>query len=228
MSTSTTKVDLSMSSTQSTSAQGSDELGKTEFLELLCAQMANQDPTKPVDSTTFVAELAQFSALEQQQNTNDTLTQMLELQQSSAGNNAVAMVGKDALYNSNEMSLGTKGGTISVDATLAADAGSVTMIVADADGNLIRQQDFGPTQAGKQTFVWDGMNQNGAEQEPGTYSITVSATDVSGTAVGASQQSRGRITGVTFDNGTSQLLIGTTVIPISDVQSIQESSSNSK
>jgi flagellar basal-body rod modification protein FlgD len=44
------------------------ELGKNDFLNLLVAQLKNQDPLKPMDSSSFVAELAQFSQLEQSAN----------------------------------------------------------------------------------------------------------------------------------------------------------------
>src|SRR5512138_1042562 len=102
MSISPAKLEVSRDA-EGVKAQGSDKLGKNEFLKILTVQLANQDPTKPMDSNAFVAQLAQFSALEQQQNTNDTLTKMLTLQQASAGTNAVAMVGKDAIYDSNQM-----------------------------------------------------------------------------------------------------------------------------
>ena len=46
-------------------------LGKTEFLQLLVQEMTNQDPLKPADNTQFIAQLAQFSTLEQMQNMND-------------------------------------------------------------------------------------------------------------------------------------------------------------
>ncbi len=45
-------------------------LGKDEFLKLLVTQMKSQDPLKPMDSTAMIAELAQFSSLEQMQNLN--------------------------------------------------------------------------------------------------------------------------------------------------------------
>jgi flagellar basal-body rod modification protein FlgD len=210
---------------QPADATGSNALGKNEFLKILTAQLANQDPTAPMDSHAFVAQLAQFSALEQQQNTNDTLTQMLALQQSSGQTNAVAMVGKEAVYNASQMDL-SAGGSISVNATLAATAGDVIMEVDDADGNVVRRQSFGPLTAGSHTLTWDGLNNSGVAQLPGTYHVSVGATDLTGNPVSVTQQSRGRITGVSFHSGTAQLMIGNTTISLSDITELQEAKSN--
>lgn len=225
MSISPAKVEISRDE-QGTKAQGSDKLGKNEFLKILTVQLANQDPTKPMDSHAFVAQLAQFSALEQQQNTNDTLTQLLALQQSSSGTAAVGMVGKDALFDVHQMDL-VKDGSISVNATLASDATDVVMEVDDAEGNVIRRQSFGAKLAGNNALTWDGKNDRGAVMPPGSYYINVTAVDISGNPVDVSQQARARITGVSFEGGTPQLLVGNTSIPISDVQAISEGS-NSK
>ena len=51
-----------------------DELGKDAFLQLLVTQMSNQDPLEPMDNSAMLAQLAQFSALEQMQNLNDQFT----------------------------------------------------------------------------------------------------------------------------------------------------------
>jgi flagellar basal-body rod modification protein FlgD len=56
------------SSTSSTS--GSSSLSKDDFLQLLVTQMQYQDPLQPMDNTEFVAEMAQFSSLEQMENLN--------------------------------------------------------------------------------------------------------------------------------------------------------------
>lgn len=52
-----------------------DTLDKNSFLTILAAELANQDPTQSVDSTQYVSQLAQFSALEQMQNLNATMTE---------------------------------------------------------------------------------------------------------------------------------------------------------
>ena len=53
-----------------------NDLGKNEFLVLLSTQLQYQDPMNPVDNTEFIAQLAQFSALESAQNTNTELENM--------------------------------------------------------------------------------------------------------------------------------------------------------
>ena len=57
---------------QTTERTPGGDLGKDEFLQLLVCQMKNQDPLEPEKDTDFIAQLAQFSALEQMQNLNET------------------------------------------------------------------------------------------------------------------------------------------------------------
>ena len=54
--------------TQKTETKKNDDLGEDAFLQLLVAQLKNQDPLDPQDNSSYIAELAQFSALEQMTN----------------------------------------------------------------------------------------------------------------------------------------------------------------
>ena len=74
--------------TQSTSKTAVDY---QSFLKLLIAEMKNQDPTKPMDSTQYVAQLATFSQVEQSVQTNTKLDQIM---QSSALSQADALIGR--------------------------------------------------------------------------------------------------------------------------------------
>lgn len=65
------------------------DLGKDEFLQLLVCQMKNQDPLEPEADTDFIAQLAQFSSLEQMQNLNDT----------AVNSQAFSLVGKSVVIN---------------------------------------------------------------------------------------------------------------------------------
>lgn len=63
--------------------KASQELGKDDFLKLLMAQMTHQDPTEPMDNSQFIAQMAQFSSLEQMYNVSNGFTKMAQMMQSS-------------------------------------------------------------------------------------------------------------------------------------------------
>src|SRR5262252_6561989 len=69
------------------------------FLTLLTTQLKNQDPTAPMDSNQFTQQLVEFSAVEQQINTNKNLQSLISLQTSAETINALPMVGKTIQYN---------------------------------------------------------------------------------------------------------------------------------
>ena len=68
------------------------ELGKDDFLKLLLAQLSHQDPTNPMDNNEFIAQMAQFSSLEQINNMSNSFAKMAALMNSS---DAVNTIGKE-------------------------------------------------------------------------------------------------------------------------------------
>lgn len=79
--------------TQSVLSTTSATVDKNMFLQLLVAQLQNQDPLNPTDSTTFVTQLAQFQNLEQSVNTGQDVTAIRsDLDQLVAGNTSSATV----------------------------------------------------------------------------------------------------------------------------------------
>jgi flagellar basal-body rod modification protein FlgD len=60
--------------TLATTQSGNSKIGKDAFLQLLVTQLQHQDPTKPLDDTAFLAQLAQFSSLEQLTQIADSTT----------------------------------------------------------------------------------------------------------------------------------------------------------
>jgi flagellar basal-body rod modification protein FlgD len=66
-------------------------LGKDDFLKLLLTQLSHQDPLSPMDNTQFIAQMAQFSTLEQMTNISQGFD---KLNTTLGANNAVGMLGK--------------------------------------------------------------------------------------------------------------------------------------
>ena len=77
----------------------SRSMGKEEFLKLLITQLQHQDPTSPMEDREFIAQMAQFSELEQMTNLNKTIGQM---QNFSLTNNAFNLLGKNVEIILNE------------------------------------------------------------------------------------------------------------------------------
>jgi len=92
----------------------SKELGKDDFLKLLMAQLTNQDPTSPMENTEFIAQMAQFSSLEQMTNMSQNFDKMA------------------AMLNSNEAQ-SMLGRTVQID--LGADQSTTGVVEAATRGN---------------------------------------------------------------------------------------------
>lgn len=72
-----------------------NQMGQDAFLKLLVAQLRNQDPLKPMEDKEFIAQMAQFSSLEQMQNINKNLQAFTEgFMDSQAGYQAVSLIGR--------------------------------------------------------------------------------------------------------------------------------------
>ncbi len=80
-------------------------LGQNEFLKLLVTQMQNQDPMKPVSDTEFIAQMAQFSSLEQ---TKTMSADIAKLRQGNDFLQATNLLGKEVRLNLGDMEF-TKG-----------------------------------------------------------------------------------------------------------------------
>jgi len=164
---------------QDDKARGGSELGKDAFMELMLAQLKNQNPLDPQDNGDFIAQLAQFSSLEEMQNLSSTVEDVAGQFRSSQALQASAMVGKTVLAPSDVGILGNDGeitGTIEV----PASTGGLRLSVMNQSGELVRQIDMGSSQAGVVSFRWDGQDGNGNPLPPGPYQIVAQGSYPSG------------------------------------------------
>lgn len=206
----------------STDRVGSNQLGKNEFLKLLVTQLGNQDPSNPVDSQAFVAQLAQFTSLEQMENMNRTLDDLVLAQATSNHMSMANLVGKHAVVKSDGVTVGPNGAASAVTANLGADAATVTVNVLDKDGKLVRTVDLGTRPAGEMPFTWDGRLKDGSVAPPGNYSIRVTAKTAKNESVAVDLRRSGTISGVTIGQGgaESELVIDGRKTKMSEVLEI--------
>jgi flagellar basal-body rod modification protein FlgD len=197
-------------------------MGRDAFLKLLVAQLKNQDPLKPQDNSAFVAELAQFSSLEQSMGVNDRLDQMMLQNQGMQNSNVVNMVGSIATVRGSMVT--TDGSGVGVPIAFELDRASDQTVVqiSDASGRVVRTLDLGGRNAGISRIQWDGRSDDGIVQPKGTYAVSVRAADEDGGTVVVSQETTGTLTGVSFDKGYPVLHLSNGVsVPVSDLLRVE-------
>jgi flagellar basal-body rod modification protein FlgD len=222
-STSSADASSSASSSSSSSSGSADGLGEDQFLQLLTAQLQNQDPLNPMDDSAFVAQLAQFSSVEQLTTVNSNLDQLLVSQTSGNQTATAGLIGKDVLYSSNDVTLGASGGA-TLYANLASAASNVTATITNSSGDVVRTIQLGSEPAGSLQTPWDGLDNNGNPLPPGTYTVSMNATDASGNAVTVTQEQEGLVTGVNFSAGYPQLLVNGQQISLSNIVELDAAS----
>jgi flagellar basal-body rod modification protein FlgD len=135
------------------SASGKGELGKNEFMELMLAQLKNQNPLDPQDNGEFISQLAQFSSLEEMQKLSGNVDSVVGEFRSTQALQASAMVGKTVLVASDLAMLGASGevnGTVDV----PASTGGVQVSILNGSGELVRQMELGGKPAGSAKFTY--------------------------------------------------------------------------
>ncbi len=186
-----------------------------DFLKLLMTQLQNQDPTSPMDTNQFTSQLVQYSSVEQQIATNTSLTQLIQLTQGGEVLQASSLVGKPVTVTSDRIALqGGKGG-VQFDTT-SAEPVSIG-IYSDAGAKL--RDAAVDSQAGRNTWTWDGKDNQGNTVADGAY-----RTVVSGQMGGAAQTLpftvSGTATGVQKSGNALQVQLGALKVDMSAVQSL--------
>ncbi len=136
------------------------------FLRMMTVQIKNQDPLSPMSADDFAAQLATFSAVEQQTKTNDLLTQQLA---QTAQNSMVQMagwVGKEARIAAPVHFDGTHPVSLSPNPALNADR--AVLVVKDAGGNEVSRIDIPVASA---DYEWLGLDSNGEPLPEGVYDL---------------------------------------------------------
>ncbi|MBR0928348.1 flagellar hook assembly protein FlgD [Bradyrhizobium sp. 62B] len=109
--------------TDQTTTTSSNSVDYNTFLQLLIAEMKNQDPTNPMDTSQYMSQFAQLSTVEQAMQTNSKLDALLSSQSLSQAN---GLIGKTVSFT---------------DSTGASFSGKVVSVAINSDGSIATLQD---------------------------------------------------------------------------------------
>ena len=217
---STTAVSSALLGVSQTSSSSSSSATTTdEFLTLLLAELKNQDPTKPTDSSTLTSQLATFTQTEQAIKTNDYLSTLSGYASSINNSQATSCIGKTVTVDTGNISV-SSGSADNLSFKLSSAASNATITISDSSGNTVQTLTETNLSSGINSVTWDGTNSGGTTVSDGTYTFTVSATDSSGNAVTASTSFSAAVTGVLFSGGVAYLVTDSGKIPYGDVTEI--------
>jgi flagellar basal-body rod modification protein FlgD len=191
------------------------------FLTLLTAQLKNQDPLSPMDSTQFTQQLTQMTGVQQQLLTNDLLTSLLAAQNGGGLANGSNYIGKDvtAVWSADKLT----DGKATWNYELGSDATDVKLSVLDSTGKVVWSGKGSEMKTGTHEFSWDGKTTAGGQMsDGGVYTLKVSATNSVGGTVDSQVLMTGTVTGVELYDNVPYLNVGNTNIPLSTVISLQK------
>jgi flagellar basal-body rod modification protein FlgD len=212
-----TAVDSSYNTAQRASPEKT--LGKDDFLKLFVTQLRAQNPLNPMNNTEFTAQLAQFSSLEQLNNMNMQLHDLLLYQNSLQNTLSSTLIGRKVKISGNEVYLKDNA---EISYALQEDVSKVKISVYSSSGELVKEVNLGQQTSGEKNYVWDGTDNSGNHLPEGHYQIKVEALNDSGTPVNVSTMVYGTVTGITFDNNITYLIVNNTLkIQLNEIKEIQ-------
>jgi len=158
----------------------------------------------------------QFSSVEQQINTNTSLTQLIQLTQAGEVMQGSAMAGKQVTVTSDHVPLQNGTGVVQFTAPAAEP---VAIAIYNDSGTQIRDANLTAVK-GVNTWTWDGTDGSGNTMPDGSYKIAVMGANTDGSTTALPFSVVGTATGVLSQSNGIQLELGALTVPFSAVQSV--------
>ena len=175
-----------------------------DFLKLLTTQLQHQDPTSPLDPNQFTQELVQFASVEQQINTNTSLSTMISLQQTQQAASALTFIGATVAVSGKTTQLANGTASWAYSVTQPATA---TINISNASGQVVYTTSQS-VQPGAQSFTWNGVDKQGTTWPSGPYTIAVSAVGANNQNVPVTTGVQGVVSGVDISQSPPTLTVG--------------------
>lgn len=189
------------------------------FLQLLTAQLKNQDPLSPLETNEFTQQLTAMTGVQQQLLTNQLLTQMISQGQLDISGSAVNLIGKQVTAENPNVTL--TDGKAEFSYSLGAEAASSTIEIVNANGQVVYSTSGKDNAEGPHKLVWNGRNSNGKQMPDGdAYAIRVTAKDADGNKIATGSSVTGVVNRVENIDGQTILTIGAAKALLSSITSV--------
>jgi flagellar basal-body rod modification protein FlgD len=208
----------SSSSNSLSSTTGATLAGNFQtFLQLLTTQLQNQNPLDPLDTNQFTQQLVEFASVEQQLKTNDQLTTLVSLQQTTQATQALGFVGKTAVVDGKTAALSNSQAGWELNIPTAS---TVNVSIANSSGQTVFTGSYAANAGNNQPFSWDGKGNDGTQWPDGQYTLTATAADSAGNSVAVDTLVGGTVSSVDLTQTPPLLTINGQSYTISQIKSI--------
>lgn len=210
-------------------ASGSSQiLGKDDFLELLVTKLQYQDPLEPMADEDFIAQLAQFSSLEQMNNIASGISEANEwdylMMQSLNNTLATNLLGRDIQTDLDGVYFNGEDDA-KMNFTNDRYATEIEINIKNAGGDIIRTITMEDVVEGAQTIYWDGKDNLGNKVDEGYYEVNAAGIDADGVSYTPPVKMVARVTSITYKNGAAYLNAGGVEIALGDIVTVGEAGS---
>ncbi len=196
-----------------------------DFLTLMIAQLNNQDPLDPLESSEFTDQIVQFTGVEQSINTNTKLDTLISTVSNDQGVNLVNYTGKNVETIGNLVTLpaSTQNGEEVVQGQLSfayeldEPAENVFITIKDLAGATVFTGD-GPNKAGRNSVTWDGIKNDGDYLNGGNFQVIVTTADANNDVTTVDTYVSGTVQGVNFDGDDPTLIVNGEIIPFDAIR----------
>jgi flagellar basal-body rod modification protein FlgD len=200
--------------TATAGGQSADDL-RNQFLGILLTQMQNQNPLDPMDTKEFTGQLAQFSSLEQQINTNSKLDNLVTAMNSNASTAAFNYIGQTAEVDS-KMSI-VEDGKLDWKYTVPSNVDNLTLKVKDSTGKVVYSKDIKSVESGTYNFSAETKDLDGSFTDGQILTFEVSGKDANGKNITSNISTTVKVDGIESSPTGIDLRAGGLLFSLDDV-----------
>ena len=196
------------------------KLGKDAFLKLLVAQMQNQDPLNPQSNEEFVAQLSQFTQVEQLMDLSTQFDGMYMAMNSVNNTSMTQLLGKEVVAVGNQFHHDGDGG-MDLHYASAGDTQGSKLTIYDESGSIVYSGAAGALATGEGSVYWDGKGVDGQPLPEGKYTFSLTGFDGNGDVIQIQELMVGTVDGMSYETGVPTPSISDVIFDLGQILRVE-------